>query len=417
MVAVLGLLASASRRGTLPPDALLFAAVWTALFVVASLLGGVYMTDPTPVLLVAANLALWGIGYFLIFTAPGRPTASFAEAELEFPLLGKFIVISALIGMISPILFAQRLGVDFSQVTDLNQYFDTVSTANSEIRQQVVEEGFLSKICVSFNLAAAVALGIYLATQHTSRYDKILKVLLVVFPGILTTASTSVRSSTLMPIIFIVSGYIAGQVLTQRHRNLLTVRNVARVTIFVLLFSIFVVFFQMIRLGTVGTYVIASTLNHLRPWVAGYLPAFSGWYNRSWDGSLALGLNTFHGVANAFGVEGEGISQYLTGWYIGNGQSSNAATVIRVFVADFGIVGSLIFCFAWGAASAWLSRSTARLSNVALPLLAVNIATIIWSPDGWLLGYGSRLLSIFVLLAYFGLAPRVRFRDPTPAYG
>lgn len=226
---------------------------------------------------------------------------------------------------------------------------------------------------------------------------------ITVFSPLFYTLITTKRSEFLVAVTLFLGAYLAASYLRRGTvRRLMDAKllfKFATAGFFVVLVVIGV---HIIRItgGTANTEQISSALEHMRPWVAGYLPALSVWYEYGWDGVLTWGGSILRGPLSNLGlVSGAGLSDRAEALMIGNGQTSNAGTIFKIVVRDWGPYGALLFSLYLGAVAAWCSRMTERASLVGAAVFCVIFSIIFWSPNSWFLGYGSRIFAFALALA------------------
>ena len=230
------------------------------------------------------------------------------------------------------------------------------------------------------------------------------------------SAGTGVRSYLLMAILILISSHLA----TKLYMNGVAFRFRARALMtsgaLVFAFLVWVVIVQSARRGDFSFAQVAATLDYLRAWFAGYIPALSQWtatfdlYGSPSDNPLPA-ENLLRGVLGPLGfVSGEGIDSVTAAVDIGSGAFSNAMTVFRPLLSDFGFAGSIVACAIAGLLSQTAYRRVSSGSVALLVPLIACYAAIIYSFNGWFFAYGSRLVGVALALVIVVTCHRLRGR-------
>ncbi|MDH7637267.1 O-antigen polymerase [Sphingomonas oryzagri] len=399
--------ALAGGRGSLPR--FFWSTAWGFMFLFALLFGGVFAIMNRMTLFVMVGVACFLAGCWLTETITARPIrgAAAVQYQRQIAWLRPFIWATTLVGMLSPIYFARQLGFHPSELVDMSSYFSAVRDANAAIRNYDVEQNLLSKICGIFPLGGATVAGMVIGLGRRRFNITLWECLLPVLPGFLLSAVTSVRGGTIVPIVIMFGGLATGLVMRRREGVLFSRRAISWTAGVVVALVALILFMQTIRAGNRASN-FSAIVEHMRPWIAGYLPGISVWAEEQWDGTMSYGVMTFRGIASLLGASGNGVDTFLNDTDIGNGQVTNAMTFYRFAIQDFGMAGSLLFTFVWGAISGWLGTLVRRGNFAAAPFYAINIAAVIWSPNAWFLGYGTRIFAPIVACAFLVVAVRQR---------
>jgi oligosaccharide repeat unit polymerase len=172
---------------------------------------------------------------------------------------------------------------------------------------------------------------------------------------------------------------------------------------------------QRVRLAEKAQTAV-DVLNHLKPWAAGYIPAFGIWLNSAWDQQPSYGLLFLRAVVAPRGlVAGEGFTDRSELLQLGNGQTTNALTFFRVPVTDFGIAGAFAFTAILGFFTGAIYSRAKQGSAAWAGVLAGAMAAIFWSPNYWFLGYGSRLAALGMAIVTLSVLAKPENREVTLA--
>ncbi|PHR94184.1 MAG: hypothetical protein COA69_00885 [Robiginitomaculum sp.] len=245
-------------------------------------------------------------------------------------------------------------------------------------------------ICITSILAGLEAAS---PSRRTRRHTLIF--LAFFLPQIfLLSAGTGVRSFILIPGLLFGFSALATGVFLSGGRNVISLRMILTTMFIVLVFFVWVIIVQSARLKDTEFTQLSATLNHMRPWAAGYIPALSVWYDTRFDDAgIGFGVTFFRGILAPLGlVTGEGFNERITLTRIGDGQASNAMTIFRVIFLDFGRAGSVIFCFCAGLLSQLTFRKAIMCGGAWVALLGCVYCAVFFSINFWFFAYGSRLI-------------------------
>jgi oligosaccharide repeat unit polymerase len=287
------------------------------------------------------------------------------------------------------------------------------------VRTGEIEQGLLGKISFALPQAASVILGILLVAGNLRKTTCLVLLLVAGAPLLALTFASSIRSPVFLFFLLLAAGCGAGATLTGKERTLLKPSRLIGLSCVLLALLAMMAFLQSIRLGDFALSDLGATLEHMRIWFAGYIPAFRGWLLQVWDGRLTYGAKSFRFLAGLISGSGSYVDTVDSDIYIGDWRSGNAATALRTLINDFGFLGCGLFILMWGGASAYVTQKAREGSLVWTALLAVDLACVLWSPNNWFLLYGSRFMAGGLAAGYlmFGLASRAARVGPGPRAG
>lgn len=391
--------------------------VWAVSFVFHAIFGGVFYFSGEVVAVMAMGLGSYIIGA-MVFWA-GNPsteprnaafTSRFGELLLRSRFVGYFttamiLVLVVLIERGSLSFFGTSLASFFSG--SIGELMRNMTDAKAALQLDESLFPIEFKIATLLIVVCSVFSFYGVSAERPARHSYLNAVFLMVVAFIFS-AVTGVRSFILVPVIVGFFSYYTGCVMNGRAHVLVARKTLLWLFTTLISFSLWVVFVQSARLGDVNLSRVGQTLEHLRPWVAGYVPALSilmdeaGNYSPAWgrvfaDGFLKqLGLG--YGDIAAVGVEFA---------YIGNWQASNAMTVFRVFFLDFGYIGSIFFCFTLGWIGEFLYQRALTRSGAWVPLLIGTYCWTFFSINFWFFYYGSRVYGLIGCCLVFALLSRI----------
>ena len=166
-------------------------------------------------------------------------------------------------------------------------------------------------------------------------------------------------------------------------------------------------------MGDVDFSRLGEILNHMRPWVAGYIPALSVWFDEWNDQTISWGANLLRAVLGPLGVvEGEGFDSRTLAVPIGNWQTSNAMTFFRVLILDFGPAGAVAFCYVMGFFGEYVYSKAKSRGGGWVVLLIAYYCTVFFSINYWFFAYGARVFGfIFTFFIFSRIARNARKKN------
>jgi oligosaccharide repeat unit polymerase len=213
------------------------------------------------------------------------------------------------------------------------------------------------------------------------------------------SAVTGVRSYLLVAVLVYFTAYLATSLSVQGLTFRISSKLIAAGVAAVLVFLAWTIIVQSARRGDVTLSHVDSTVGYLRAWFAGYVPALSVWSQGSLTSSLGWGVNLGRGLLGPLGLVPPDVYGLQTpAVAIGDGATSNAMTIFRPLLLDFGYIGSVVASIAGGIVSARIFRGVLRGSTGCIVMLAAVYAAVLFSFNDWFFGYGSRVLGLVLAL-------------------
>jgi oligosaccharide repeat unit polymerase len=234
----------------------------------------------------------------------------------------------------------------------------------------------------------------------------------------LMSAGTGVRSYLLVALLLAASAYFAMKAcLTGADFRIPRRLYISGFVAFSML-AIWSVVIQSGRRRDYSFARVSETLDYLRGWVAGFMPALSQWISAGGLQGDLLSLDRFagshllRGVLAPLGFEsGQGFDEVVSAVVIGDGASSNAMTIFRVFLQDFGYTGTIIVTFFVGFISQHVYNRVGKGSFGLVVPLTGFYAAILFSVNYWFFAYGSRVLGISLAFVVVLLSDHFKSRS------
>lgn len=254
-------------------------------------------------------------------------------------------------------------------------------------------------------VGAATLIGFLLGYTKKPRAASMFLGAAVLGVTFLVSASTGVRSYLLVTMLLLIGTYVASRVCFIGREFKIPLRVYISGLVVIGAFLVWVVIVQSARRQDFTFARVGDTLGYLRAWFAGYIPALSVWSQSGLSGSPALGENMLRAVLEPLHlVSGQGFSEQISTVEIGGGATSNAMTILRPLLLDFGYVGSILFCVAAGLVCqrVFMLARSGRIGFV-IPLAAAYVSCV-FSFNYWFFAYGSRVIGIVLAACLVGVS-------------
>lgn len=419
--ASLAILARTSLPGNYSP-AHLWAYTWAFAWACQAVFGAGYLiATPIALFVGACNIAFL-IGAFVASGAGSRallrerPSNVQARLRAGSKLRTQATLVGVVAGIVSLELGLRQIGhpgLRFLVTASLVNVAEALVTTKSSFNVNGV---WVRPVGISLAtlllLCGAVLAGIEASiVRRKARRNAAAALASVALLATLLSLSTGVRSYLVLATCMYLGSYLTARVAASGPNLRVpgTVYIAGLVVVGMLL--VWTVVVQSARRGDLTFAGISDTLDYLRAWFAGYIPALSQWLSTEPAVGTGLGTNLGRGVIGPLGMsQGEGVSSPLAAVAIGNGASSNAMTVFRVLIADFGYAGSIVACAVGGflAERIWHRVSLGSVGWIA-PLAAIY-AAVLYSFNYWFFAYGSRIAAVALAGVTVWIAD-VRSRD------
>ncbi|MGV0579277.1 O-antigen polymerase [Mycolicibacterium elephantis] len=404
-----------------------WAYAWGFAWICQAILGAGYLLDVRTVVFVSLGNLVFILGAYIGSSGTGPlptepPTRDRSqELELSSGIRGAACVACVLLGLVALNSGLKQVG-NRGLAGIFSGSFIDFGTSLVETKASFTDEGVYVTpagitIALVFLTTAAVLAGMECALVRRERWNAAITLVLIVsIFGFITSAGTGVRGYLLTALLLLISAYLATKIFVAGLLFKIPFRAYFIGFIAAAVFLIWVVVVQSVRRGDFSFTRISATLDYLRAWFAGYLPALSQWsYEADLHGGVyhgpVPGVNLLAGVLGNLGVvEGQGITQQVTPVAIGEGSTSNAMTIFRVLLLDFGYPGTLIVCAIAGYVS---QRIYLRVLGGAIwaivPLTAIYAITL-YSFDYWFFARGSRIAGVVLAFVVVMVSARIQNR-------
>lgn len=215
------------------------------------------------------------------------------------------------------------------------------------------------------------------------------------------------RSFLIIAGFLVIGGWLAASAFTSRDGRVVRPRHLFVILGVVGAFVIWVVIVQSARRQDFSLQNVSETLEYLRTWAAGYLPALGQWFHQQYDPStFSLGSNLLQGLLGPLGFAPSGTDSPIAAVAIGNDASSNAMTMFRVVWLDFGVLGGSIGCLLAGIGSQFVYIRAMKRGGPWLAVLAAVYAALAYSVNYWFFAYGARVVGVVFATLILGISMR-----------
>lgn len=265
-------------------------------------------------------------------------------------------------------------------------------------------------------ILAGIEAGLVVAERRRSTIALCVAVAAFAF---MASAGTGVRGHFLTTAILFTVSYLAAKSFINGQSYKLPTKFFMAGLLLVSSFLIWAVVVQSARLRDLSFSQLGATLDHLRAWFAGYLPALSQWSaetdlpGRVFSGEVPV---LAAGALGPLGVgQGEAFTEKVGLAEIGDGATTNAMTLFRVLLLDFGYAGTLVACAVAGFVAQRIYIKVVSGATWAIVPLVGLYASVLWSFNYWFFARGSRvsglLLALIVVLVSMWLSRPARSAD------
>lgn len=374
--------------------AMLWGVCWGACFSLYAVLGIPFRADELGVVLAFSAVLAFLVGAIAVDALFRDQPDQSRQVPIRRGAVATYLALTLVAGVIVVGSFGAKFGFSLDSLRSVDNYIASSGEASRSLHEGAEDaltlpEKILTGVFQSGFIVAALLLG------TGWRPGLLMRMYLpaALFVATLFSAATTLRGFLAVPLVLATAAALAGMAISGRERAVISRKSVGIATLAVSGFVVLLVALQMARMG--GRTTLLGTLDHLRPWFAGYIPGFANWYAEEKGGELAYGLWFFRGFLAPLGlVDGEGFTETTSQIPLGNGQTTNAMTFLRAAVADFGSLGAVAWCALMGAVSALVFRLAKGGSRLAAILLVAVYAGIAWSPNYWFFAYGARIISV-----------------------
>jgi len=357
------------------------------------------------------HLAIWFISIFSMSVSAGGimayPIGSIDQKQLKHSEI--YSNIQFLFYILISFIFVSFIGLYF-----LSKYASNLYHSNNYINNWMMIPNMLAvdRYSGTLNYPFYIKYSLYLIYPGTllggllfgykSSLKKI-KVrffsLLPLFQALLLGIIEGARTSILLGLILFASGWLSTFMIN--HTQLINKKRsflqfILGAGFFILIFTFFFILIQWLRQG-MDTIIIDLLIERIRAYFFGYLAAFSQWFGGDIASNANLGLITFAGPFNLFGIMERPLGFY-DAINISKDISTNIFTAFRGIVTDFTISGSIVIAFIIGFIIQTIYQKNEKTTLLSCLPISMFYAFTLYSPLISVFHFNSIFFSWLILL-------------------
>lgn len=390
---------SVTKSPVIPAAVWLFA--WSAMFMLAAVFGSDYRYYPLSLTVLVLILLAFPLGSLLGISGAYESHDENLELIEDITKFAPAIMIACgLIGIIGVVFVARALGISLHSLGSLKMFVALAKQAANSLHTGEQSVPTSASICEAFLQMGFAVCGVAVAARRFMKWQTGGLFALLIFVAMLWTAITTIRSYVLIPVLWYFGGFITTKVFLHAEGTVLNRRVIVAFCVVMPLALLTIIVVQSIRMGDYRLQLLSAAAHHMRPWFGGAIPGFCVWYFNSSLNQTVAGPSIFAGIEKTFGIAQQtGYVNLATELDIGSGDTTNAETAIKVFVENFGAPGAMLAAATFGFLVQRLYELARSRYLVGLGLLPIMMATVLYSPNYWFLGYGSRILAGILFFA------------------
>lgn len=346
--------------------------------------GQIYILFCLMAFLVGSNL---GTGYHI--SPPKKPAIQLLNIKrLKIVLI--FLIIMGFASTLYNVLshgfsFSQLL--DFSELLNMNNEMSVQRYSGAEESRSVISQffGIFASLCPLVG-----GFSFLLVKKKLSLFS--------LFPSICSSLTSGAKMGVITAFALFVSGIFVSSSVYHIKLNI-QFRNVLYTLVGTLVFFSVLILSMMFRIGAFDVETLQIVAEKFIAYSLGHLPAFDSWFTFNiinYNPDYTLGTQTFLGFFHYLGFvdRAQGLYQDFVEISRTGGQT-NVYTVFRIFVGDFGIIGTLVWCCLMGALTQIIYRNLCANNK---PERCIALMAGVYFFTFW-----SFVTSIFVYTTYFAL--------------
>lgn len=261
----------------------------------------------------------------------------------------RLVLTFALLGFISPIYDLMSHGFDLSGLFDLTSVLEMNNGMSVDRYSGDENSGGVFVKLLSVLGSLSPLLGGFVFNLVSIRREKLMCTI-TFLPALFGSLTQGAKMGIIASVFLFFSGYIVCGFLLNKTLNFKIKYFVWGVLCTVAFFSVLLIS-MMFRIGKfdIDTFEIVKV--KFISYAFGHLPAFDIWFDSQEiiPETMSFGGKMFLGITNFLGIMKREQGMYQDFITISNmGDETNVFTIFRVFIDDFGIIGTPLFCFFLG---------------------------------------------------------------------
>lgn len=312
------------------------------------------------------------------------------------------IFLITFLAFINPVLMILRNGFNLGMMLNISDLLELNNGMSIDRYAGEDNTSLLTQVLLVFTYLSPLCGGFFL--KKIGAFSSII----TIFPSIFTTLTQGIKMCLITSVILWVSGIFAYSLLMQEDIKV-RFKTFFFAVIACLFFVGLLLLSMTFRIGRLDKETFSVVEDKFVVYSLGHIPAFGNWYDK-YDYTIAehtLGAKTFYGITNQLGILKREQGLFTEMVYVTkNGGVSNVYTIFRIFIEDFGMVGSLLWILVLGSISKFFYNCLKRRAHIytSLIILLVFYFVIFWSFATCALAYTSYILMfilMYFILRYF----------------
>lgn len=378
-----------NKRFTKCSPAFLFSSMWIIQILVMVIgWGNILLFNYSGLLYILLCLCFFNFGCTLNF---GKIKRRNSIAVVNLKILVKCFCAFLTISVIdASILFFQK-GLSFSSFLDINSIAEVANEMSIERYSGQSSEGLIERF-LGINNYITIILGGYLFCLLPVK-QKFISVSSI-FPMVLKGLVHGAKMGTITGFLFWFIGFMIS-CNTFDYKIKIKVKHILKISIVILIFITLMLVNMMLRIGRVDLETFQIATEKMISYSLGHLPAFDIWFEKADVNflDLTLGGKTFYGITNTLGILERTAGVFTEFCQISTtGSYTNVYTVFRIFIEDFGKIGTPIFVMFMGYLTTHIYNNFIQKKNL---VVNTSLYFMICFFIGW-----SFVMSIFAYATY-----------------
>ncbi len=331
-------------------------------------------------------------------TVPKAPLADLSDSFCRLrKRVGKACVVLTLIALAGELYFI------FFSLALFGKPFDLASVIQMAAQWTFLRyDGFIDpwplRVAAVWVYPPALIGGILFPLSQTKREKLVAAVAL--FPSLLLTFLSGGRAAFLVALACWVGGCWSAQVISGKPpRPLLRIQNIGRIAAvcagLLLLYVSINSFRGAKESSSTDELHLDFNSGQIRNYMFGTPAAFAEWFNRGEDTPLTWGALSLPSLFDALHIQQKTLGTYADSAATVGQEGTNIFTMFRGLIQDFGLMGALLVCSAYGfLSSVAYSQRSVRVTSILA--LAAFYAVSIFSPLMCLFGFNGPIFAWLV---------------------
>lgn len=321
----------------------------------------------------------------------------------------QILIILILLGFITPIQTIILHGFSLSNILDISTLLEMNNDlSNSRYSGDNVQGGLLGQIMGIF-IGSCSLLGGFVFSISTIQKNKYI-CFSSLLPALFGALTQGAKMGIITSVFLFISGYITCCFI-QNKSIIIKKATVIKGLIGMCAFFSVLLVSMMFRIGIFDIDTFFVVITKFISYAFGHLPAFDLWFDSQSliPDSLTFGGKFFMGITNFLGILKREDGLYQKFYTISiDDDETNVFTIYRVFIDDFSIIGTPIFCMFLGYLSQKMYINCRKLKNwrVASSFLVAFYFMTFWSFVTSVFVYTTYIVMIFLFYLIISVTSR-----------